>query len=64
MNILNFIMIIIVLAIAAFLVAHNLKKKQDAKVENEVQVDDKTYTLEKMTAFVKRRLDEITKINL
>ena len=42
----------------------SLAKKKEQKVEQEVEVDDKTYTLEKMTAFVKRRLDEITKINL
>ena len=29
-----------------------------------MDVDDKTYTLEKMREFVKRRLDEITKVNL
>ena len=27
-------------------------------------MDDKTYTLERMTAFVKQRLNEITKVNL
>ena len=64
MNIVNLLLIIAVLGIAAFLVVQRLKKKQDEKVEEQVQVDDKTYTLEKMTAFVKKRLDEITKINL
>ena len=64
MNIINVILIILVLLIAGFLIIRNLKKKQDEKVEEQVQVDDKTYTLEKMTAFVKKRLDEITKINL
>ncbi len=64
MNFINLFMILVVLAGAGFLIARNLKKKQDEKVEEEVQVDDKTYTLEKMTAFVKKRLDEITKINL
>ena len=39
-------------------------KKKEQKVEQEVEVDDKTYTLDKMTEFVKKRLDEITKINL
>ena len=29
-----------------------------------VVVDDKTYTLEMMKEFVKKRLDEITKVNL
>ena len=64
MNIFNLVMIIAVLGIAGFLIIKRLKKKQDEKVEDKVQVDDKTYTLEKMTAFVKKRLDEITKINL
>ncbi|MFR2535060.1 MAG: hypothetical protein ACLTEH_02505 [Clostridia bacterium] len=64
MNIVNLLLIIVVLVIAGILIARNLKKKQDQKVEEQVQVDDKTYTLEMMTAFVKKRLDEITKINL
>ena len=29
-----------------------------------IDVDEKTYSLEKMTEFVKKRLDEITKVNL
>ena len=61
---LNLVMIVLVLGGAAFLIVSRLKSKQDAKVEDQLKVDDKTYTLEKMTAFVKKRLDEITKINL
>ena len=64
MNIINILLILLLLLIAGFLIIRNLKKKQDEKEEEKVQVDDKTYTLEKMTAFVKKRLDEITKINL
>ncbi len=64
MNIYNIIMIIVLLIGAGVAITFRLKKKQDEKVEIEVQVDDKTYTLEKMTAFIKKRLDEITKINL
>ena len=64
MQFINLILIIAVLVGAGFLIIQRLKKKQDAKVEEQVQVDDKTYTLEMMTAFVKKRLDEITKINL
>ena len=64
MSIINLLLIVAVLAVAGFLVINRLKKKQDEKVEEEVHVDDKTYTLEMMTAFVKKRLDEITKINL
>ena len=64
MNFVNIILILLVLLIAGFLIIRKLKKRQDEKEEEKVQVDDKTYTLEKMTAFVKKRLDEITKINL
>ena len=41
-----------------------LKNKQNAEVVQEIEKDDKTYTLEKMRDYVKKRLDEITKINL
>lgn len=41
-----------------------LKRRSKQEAESDIEVDDKTYTLELMTAFVKRRLDEITKINL
>lgn len=64
MNTFNIIMIVILLIGAGIIIALRLKKKQDEKVEAQVQIDDKTYTIEKMTAFVKKRLDEITKINL
>ena len=64
MTITNIILIIVVLAIAAYAVFHNIQKKKNAEVEVQVDVDDKTYTIEKMIEFVKRRLDEITKINL
>ena len=64
MQFINLILIIAVLVGAGFLIVTRLKKKQDAKAEEQVHQDDKTYTLEMMTAFVKKRLDEITKINL
>ncbi len=64
MNLINILAILIVLAIAAFLVVRLLTARKNEEVEEEVEQDDKTYTLAKMTEFVKRRLDEITKINL
>ena len=64
MPIMNLLLIVAVLVIALFLVISKLKKKQAEKEEEKVQQDDKTYTLERMTVFVKKRLDEITKINL
>ena len=60
----NFILIIAVLFIAAAIILNTIKKKQTAEVEGTVEVDEKTYNLDKMTAFVKKRLDEITKVNL
>ena len=57
-------LILIVFFIAIFLVYIFLKKRKGQEAEQEIEVDDKTYTLELMTAFIKKRLDEITKINL
>ena len=64
MTITNIVLILIVLIAAGFAVYYVIKKKQDAQVEAVVDVDDKTYTIEMMIEFVKKRLDEITKINL
>ncbi len=64
MTITNIILILVVLIIAVFAVYYTIKKKKEAPVETKINVDDKTYTIEKMTEFVKKRLDEITKINL
>ena len=64
MTITNIVLIIVVLAIAGYAVFYVIKKKKTAEVEATLNVDDKTYTIEMMTEFVKRRLDEITKINL
>ena len=64
MTITNIVLILVVLAIAGYIVYYIIKKKKTAEVETEIDVDDKTYTIEKMIEFVKRRLDEITKINL
>ena len=63
-RIINAILIILILFIVAYFFMKKMKKKADEKVEDKVKVDDKTYTLEMMTQFVKKRLDEITKINL
>ena len=54
MNFINIILILLILLVALFLIIRKLKKRQDEKVEEQVQVDDKTYTLEKMTEFVKK----------
>lgn len=64
MTITNIILILLVLGIAIFAVYYFLKKKKTEQVEETINVDDKTYTLDVMKAFIKKRLDEITKVNL
>ncbi len=64
MTITNIILTILVIGIAGYLIYFVIKKKKTAEVQETIDVDDKTYTIEKMIEFVKRRLDEITKINL
>ena len=64
MTITNIVLILVVLGIAVFGVYYVLKKKKTEEVENTLNIDDKTYTLDVMKAFIKRRLDEITKVNL
>lgn len=64
MSIVNIMLILIVLILAMYAVYYLIKKKQNAEIETEVNVDDKTYTLDMMTEFVKKRLNEITKVNL
>ena len=60
----NVILIFVVIVLVFVTIMHVLKKNKEEVVEEGVVVDDKTYTLELMIKFVKRRLDEITKINL
>lgn len=64
MNVTNLILMAIVIGVAIAIVRKFVTKRQNEEVEDQIQVDDRTYTLEIMIAFVKRRLDEITKINL
>ena len=64
MNITNLILMAIVIGVAVEIVHKFIKNKQNQEVEEQIQVDDATYTLSTMTEFVKKRLDEITKINL
>ena len=64
MTITNIALMLVVICIAIFIIYYSIKKKKNAEVEVMVDVDDKTYTIEKMMEFVKKRLDEITKINL
>ena len=64
MTITNILLTLVVIVAAVMAVFYYIKKKKKEEVEKAVDVDDKTYTLDKMKDFVKRRLDEITKVNL
>ncbi len=65
MNIINIILMLLVVIIVSIIVIYtiNKNKKSDEQEEKDV-IDDKTYKIDTMMEFVKRRLDEITKINL
>ena len=64
MSLTNILLILAIIIIAAIIIEQYIKMKQKAEVVQEIDVDDQTYTLDKMIEYVKRRLDEITKINL
>ncbi len=64
MTIVNIVLTLIVLIVAIYIIYYIINKKKNAQVESEINVDDKTYTIDKMTEFIKKRLDEITKVNL
>ena len=64
MNVTNIIATFVVIVLIGVVIKHFIEKNKNAEVEEEIEIDDKTYTIEKMTEFVKKRLDEITKINL
>ena len=62
---LNAIIIAIIVIVALALIFRKIKSNRAAAEDaDKVEVDDKTYTLDMMIKFVKRRLDEITKVNL
>ena len=60
----NTLLILVVIIVAVAAVAYYINKNKNAEVEQQIEKDDKTYTLETMRNYVKKRLDEITKINL
>ena len=64
MNIPNLMLMFVVLVSVIVIIMHFIKKNKEEVVEQQIDVDDKTYTLDKIIKFVKKRLDEITKVNL
>ena len=64
MTLTNIILTLVVIILAGGGIAYFVKKNKNAEVEEEVQKDEKTYTLDEMRDYIKKRLDEITKVNL
>lgn len=64
MTIANILLTLVVLVAAGAGIMYFFKKKKEAPTDTKMNVDDKTYTIEKMQQFIKKRLDEITKVNL
>ena len=62
--ILNILLTVVVFVLIGLAIKFAISKNKNAKVIEDINVDDKTYTIDKMREFIKRRLDEITKINL
>ena len=64
MTLTNIILTLIFIILAGGGIAYFVKRNKNAEVEEEVQKDEKTYTLDEMRDYIKKRLDEITKVNL
>ncbi len=64
MSITNILLMLVVIISAAAGLAYFLNKNKNAEIEQDIEKDEKTYTLETMRDYVKKRLDEITKVNL
>ena len=62
--VLNIILIFVVLVLAFVSVKYFIKKNKEAEIEEDIPEEDKTFTVEATIEFVKKRLDEITKVNL
>lgn len=60
----NILLILVIIIIFVACIWWYINKKKNEVAEKEINVDDKTYTLDMMRAYIKRRLDEITKVNL
>jgi pilus assembly protein CpaF len=60
----NILLMLVVIIIFVATIWWYINKKKNEVAEKEINVDYKTYTLDMMRAYIKKRLDEITKVNL
>lgn len=63
-SIVNILLIFVILIIVGILIKYYIDRNKNTEEEKDIVVDDKTFTVDAMIGFVKKRLDEITKINL
>jgi len=64
-GIINICLTLLVIVVVTIIIKYSLDKNKKTSEEEETEVkDDTTYTIDAMIAFVKKRLDEITKVNL
>ena len=63
-SIVNILLIFVILIIVGILIKYYIDRNKNKEKEKDIVVDDKTFTVDAMIDFVKKRLDEITKINL
>ena len=61
-NVINICLSLLVIIVVFVIVKYSLDKKKRKDDEEAEIKDDKTYTIDAMIAFVKQRLDEITKV--
>ncbi len=52
--VLNIVLILVVALIFVYFVYRSIQKKKNAEQEKMVDVDDQTYTLKKMTEYIKK----------
>ena len=63
-SLINVLLIFIVVIIVTILIKYSIDKKKKSASDEEQVTNEKLYTIDAMIAFVKQRLDEITKVNL
>ena len=63
-GIFNVLLMLVVFIAAGAGVMYYINKNKTAEVEETIEKNDKTYALDTMRDYVKKRLDEITKVNL
>ena len=59
MKLSNLLLMLLIFIIAYILLRYFIKKRQNEVEEEQFSKDDQTYSLERMTEFVKKRIDEV-----